>query len=249
MSDDAEMFFELRDEVSRDAQTYADAAGRERPASTTDEAGQIEVTLSETEGTTVVVGDNWQDVYRPGELGSAIVETVQQLAAARTAAWAEGLGEAAEETRRPSPTPPAGESAAARIQAALEAEPDGGAAVTRSLENVLAMLDDISANIDETFAEAFRRGRTTHSTTPLSRNLTVEVSAMGELVSVSFSENWLARTSGSQISRELNAAIAEARAATATSRDAGPFAGTPLAEYQRFLDDPDSFVDYISGRG
>ncbi|AVL96037.1 hypothetical protein AB0O70_09775 [Microbacterium paraoxydans] len=248
MSDDAERFFELRDEVDSQAKMFADASARAVPASFTDEAGLVTAQIDEDGVLSVEIADRWRDGIEPSALGDRIVAAFQGLSAARVEAWAANIGDAAEQDHRPSPIPSTHDSVAARLQEALLAEPETTPAVERALENMLAFLDDVSANIDATFAGALSRGRQTEEVAPLSRHLTVELSAGGHLVAVSLSPNWAERSSGAQISRELNDTLREAFEKTRATRDAGALDGSPLEKYGRFVDDPDAFVAFVSGK-
>ncbi|MFT4258431.1 hypothetical protein [Microbacterium sp.] len=249
MTDDAEKLYGLGDELNREARLLADASRGVGPQTAEDPSGTIRVTRGEDGTPSFAINEGWRSSYRPSELAAAVIQTLARLADVETEVWSERLEEGLGENRGSIPTPPVSGSAAARLQAALEAEPDRGAALTRTLENVLSMLDDMTANIDETFKVAVQRGNTTYSSASLARNVVVEVTVGGDLIDVSFSESWLSRSSGAQITRELNEAIADARGSAAAVLGQKPFEGTPLAKYQRFLDDPDSFIDEIRGRG
>jgi hypothetical protein len=247
VSDDTERIYELRDSVARDAEMYADAASRPLPGSALDEAGTIEVALDADGRLSVTIGEGWRSEYEPDELAGGVLQTFQELAAARTAGWATNLEGALEEERRNTPIQPVSETVAGKLKAALDDEPDGGAEITKVLENVLSFLEDVSANFDASFDQAVQRGRATHRSEPESRHLAVEVNAAGDLQSLQFSESWVSRASGAEISRELNDAIAHAHADGA-ARGTGPLDGTPLGKYQRFVDDPDSFVQFVRGK-
>lgn len=245
MSDEAERFYELRDDVSREAQMFAEAASRPLPTSATDESQVIEVRLAEDGPLEVTIADRWRDAYEPAELANGVLRTFQQLSAARTAGWVSNLEGSLDEERRNTPVPPLDDSVASKLHRALEGDENIAAEVTKVLENVLSFLDDVSANFDATFDDAVRRGRATHRVAQ-SPDLSVEVTSGGDLQSITFSEEWASRSSGTHISRELNAAIARSRAETESSSK--PLDGTPLAKYQRFVDDPDSFVGFVRGK-
>jgi hypothetical protein len=247
VSDDTEKFYELRDSFSRDAEMYADAAAGPLPESARDETGVIEIALVAEGGLVVAIGNGWRSEYEPDQLATGVLQTFQDLAAARTAAWATNLEGALEVERRNTPIPPVSETVAGKVKAALDEQQDNGADITMALENVLSFLEDVTANFDTSFDQAVQRGRATHRSEPAERHLTVAVNAAGDLQSLEFSESWLARSTGAQISRELNDAIAQARS-DGLSSGTRPLDGTPLAKYQRFVDDPDSFVQFIRGK-
>lgn len=248
MTDDAEKFFEMRDGFDREAQSFAAAAAQPMPSTAADPNGAITVALDADGGPTVTLSERWRDDYEPGTLGAEIVRTFQTLVAERTAGWAQNLDASFDQERRTRPLPSVDDTLAGRLQDALDGDEDSATAVTGVLENILALLDDVSANIDQTFDAAFQRGRTVERSAPPSRNLVVELTVGGDLVGISFSESWLQRTSAAQVSRELNAAIAEARERSSGTRAAGPLDGTPLAAYQRFIDDQDALVAYLRGK-
>ena len=247
MAEDAERFYELRDDVSREAQIYADAAERPLPESATDESGTIDVAVDPDGLVTVTIADRWPTDYRPEELAETVLRIFQELAAARTAQWVTHLDSARGEDRRSTPIPPLGETTAGKLKEALDDDPDSAAEAAKVLENVLSILEDISANLDTTFDGALRHGRAAHRSEPDSRHLSVEVSGAGDLQGLTLSADWASRTSGTEISRELNEAIARAREQAAAGA-AGPLDGTPLGKYQRFIDDPDSFVRFVRGK-
>lgn len=248
MSDDAERFYELRDEVDREARMYAEAADGALPDSFRDESGLITARLDERGLLSFDIADRWREGIEPSQLGDRVVAAFQALNAARIEAWATNIGDASEKEHRASPIPSTQDSVAAKLQEALLAQPDSTPAVEQALKNMLAFLDDVSANLDETFAGALSRGRQTEEVAPLSRHLTVELAAGGQLVAVSMSPNWVAGSSGAQISHELNDTLREAFDKTAAAREAGPLDGSPLEKYGRYVDDPDAFVAFITGR-
>ncbi|QAY59136.1 hypothetical protein ET475_03435 [Microbacterium protaetiae] len=248
MTDDAERFFELRDSFDRDAQLYRHAAAQPLPTEHTHATGVITVGIDDGDVVEVSLTEAWRDEFAPDELGSVIVQTFQQLMIDRAGAWAQNVDEAGEQEYRATPTPPVGDSLAARVHQAVEDDPDRGAALTTVLENVLGVLDDISQNIDETFSAAFRRGRTVTTTAAGGhRDVNVEVTAGGELVGVSFDDSWIRSANAATITRELNHALAQARERT-TLAASHPLEGTPLARYQQYADDPDSFLRYLTGK-
>jgi hypothetical protein len=245
VSDDTERIYELSDELSRDARAFEEAAAAPLPESASDESGAVTVAL--VDGTpTVEITDAWRDRYEPDGLAAGVLATFQALVTARTAEWATHAERALGEERPNVPIPSLGETTAGKLRASLEADPDGAAAALATLENILAVLDDFTSHLDESFDEAQRRSRAGHRSEPESHHLTVDVTEAGDLVGLTFSEEWLRRAAGAQISRELNDAIVQARS-DAASGGAGPLDGTPLAKYQRFADDPDAFVRLIRG--
>ena len=248
MTDDAERFFELRDSFDRNAQLYQHAAEQPLPTEHTHATGVITVAIDDGDVVEVSLTESWRDEFAPEELGAAIVQTFQQLTIDRAGAWAQNVDEAGEREYRASSTPPVDDSFAAKVHRAVEDDPDRGAALTQVLENVLGVLDDISQNIDETFSSAFNRGRTV--TTPVAgghRDVQVEVTAGGDLVGVSFDDRWIQTANAATITRELNHALAQAREQTALAAS-NPLEGTPLARYQQYADDPDSFLRYLTGK-
>lgn len=247
MSDDAERLYELRDEIDRDARMYEEAAGRALPDSFTDESGVITVRIDDRGVVSFDIDERWRDTIETSALADRLVEAFQALNAARVEAWATHVGDASEQPRGPSPIPPVHDSVAAKLQDAILEQPETGPAVEKVLENVLAFLDDISANLDETFAGALQQGRT-EEFSPLSRHLSVELSGGGHLVAVSLSPTWADRSSGTQISRELNDALREAFEQATQTRDSRALAGTPLEKYGRFVDDQDAFVAFLTGK-
>lgn len=248
MDDDAERFYELRDEVDREAKMYAAAAEGALPGSFADESGLITARIDERGLLSFDIADRWREGIEPSALGDRIVAAFQALDAARVEAWATNIGDASEQEQRASPIPSTQDSVAGKLQEALLAQPESGPAVEKVLENVLSLLDDVSANLDETFSGALNRGRQTEEVAPLSRHLTVELAAGGQLVAVSLSPHWAASSSGAQISRELNDTLREAFEKTAPAREAGALDGSSLEKYGRFIDDPDAFVAFITGR-
>lgn len=249
MEFDGEEFYELHDRIAQETQRLTAAGDRELPSSATDESGTIRVSRDGRSAITVAIGDGWRSARQPDDLSAGVFEAIAALAAAQTAEWSEGFAEASDAGYPSVPTPPVSGSVAAKVQASLEADPDGGAALTRTLENVLAMLDDFAANIDETFAHASDVGRATFAAKSSDGNVEVEVGAAGDVLGITFSEHWLARATAAQISRELNATIAQATQVAADAQPQSPFEGTPLAGYQQWLDDPDVLVEQLRGKG
>jgi hypothetical protein len=245
VSDDTERIYDLSDELSRDARAFEEAAAAPLPESASDESGAITVTLIDG-ALTVAITDAWRDEYEPGALAGGVLQTFQELVTARTAEWATNAERALGEERRNVPIPSLGETTAGKLQASLEADPDSAAAAIETLENILAVLDDFTSHFDESFAEAEARSQAGHRAEPESHHLTVDVNPAGDLLGLTFSEEWLSRSAGVQISRELNDAIVQARA-EAASGATGPLDGTPLEKYQRFANDPDAFVRLIRG--
>ena len=247
MSEDTERIYEVHDEVARNAQAFADAAAGPLPGSASNASGSITVNLDEEGLLTVAITDSWASDYQPAELAGGVIQTFQDLAAARTAGWATNLASALDEERPNKPIPPASETTAGKLKAAFDGDADGAAEMATVLENLLGFLEDVSANFDTSFDQAVKRGSASHNSRPESGHLSVSVNAAGDLLSLEFSENWVSRATGSQISRELNEAIARAKA-DGTTGGAGPLDGTPLGKYQKYVDDPDSFIQFMRGR-
>lgn len=247
MSDDTEKFYQFHDEVMRDAQAYAEAAARPVPVSASDESGAIVVAVDGEGAMSVTVTDAWRSTYEPGTLAAGVMQTFQDLASARLTGWAENLDGALDEEYPNKPTPAPSETTAGKFKAAFDADPEGMAEMATVLENLLGFLEDVSANFDTSYDAAVRNASATHRAEPESKHLSVEVRAGGDLQSVSFSENWLARATGAEISRELTAAIAQARAEGETST-AGPLDGTPLGKYEKYIGDPDGFIQFMRGK-
>jgi len=248
MTDDAERFFELRDEFDREAQMYTEAAEGEQPASHTDETGALTVNIDSDGLISFAIANDWQNHIEASALAGRLVETVQQLSTARLEAWGKHLGEAQEHEHRATPLPPTSDSVAEKLRTALTESPDAASQVERMLENVLEMLEDMTAGFDETFATAMSRGGRVDTVAPLSGHLTVNLTTGGQLQGITLDSRWAARSAATQIARELNEALREAHEATAEERTSAALAGTPLEKYQRLLDDPDGFVSYMTGR-
>ncbi|MBN9177400.1 MAG: hypothetical protein J0I43_08565 [Microbacterium sp.] len=246
MSDEAETIYELRDGIVRDAQTYAAAAARPLPATAVDDEDVVRVELGEDGTPVVTVRDGWLAVYEPSELSGVVLSTLARLGEARTEAWATGLGEEFDAERANVPLPALSDSVAGRIQASLEDDPDASAAVTAMLERVLTFLDDVAENVDASFDAAVRRGQVTTEGAADGRHVVVRLAPTGELRAMEMSERWLEAATPGDITRQINAAIEEAGRQTPTS--SSPLEGTPLGEYQRFVDDPDAFVRYLRGK-
>ncbi|KEP75169.1 hypothetical protein HR12_37745 [Microbacterium sp. SUBG005] len=248
MSDDAERFYELHDEIMREARAYEDAAAQPLPASANDDSGTIFLDLSPEGLLTVDIGDNWRDVYAPAELADGVLSVFGALSQARLSEWAVQLDQAMDRPRPSTPVPPTSQTVAGRMKAALEAEPETTAAANKVLENVLDVLDDIVANFDSTYDEAVRRGRAGTSIETADARVRVRVSPAGDLLALEMSPEWLSRATGGDVSRELNEAISRARADTALRATGGMLEGTPLAKYQRFVDDPEAFENFLRGK-
>jgi hypothetical protein len=245
-ADDTERFFEVADEVSRDEQIFADAAAPPFTGSASDESGSLTVTLDSVAGVSVAVGDDWRSHYEPDALAAGILQTLQLVIAERNAAWAENLDRAMDVPRSNVPVPPRSESVTATMQAAFDADADPGATVMTTLQNLLDVLDDVTANFDATFDEIERRALATQRTETFSRAVSVEVNVAGDLQSLTIAAEWADRSTAGQISREINDAIGEARA-TAAASAIGDLEGTPLAKYERLMHDPDAFARFLRG--
>lgn len=248
MTDDAERFFELRDEVDREAQMYTEAASGDQPSSLTDETGALTVSIDSDGLISFAIANNWQDHIGASELADRLLGTFQALSTARLESWGTRLGEAQEHEHRATALPSTSDSVAEKLRTALTESPDAASQVERMLENVLEMLEDMTAGFDETFATAMSRGGRVDTVAPLSGHLTVNLTAGGQLLGITLDSRWAARSAATQITRELNEALREAREATAEERSSAALVGTPLEKYQRLIDNPDDFVSYITGR-
>ncbi|WP_029144844.1 hypothetical protein [Microbacterium luticocti] len=246
MAEDTEQIYRLRDEVDVQTQLFRRAAEGPMPTAHTDASGSITVELDGERPPHVQITDAWRSAYDPDVLGQAVVRAFQDLAVARAAEWGQHVDAAGESTYRPSPTPPLHDSFAARLQQQIEADPDQGVAMTQVLQNVLDVFDDLAENIDETFSTLFARGSAggpVHGT----REVEVQVTANGDPASVVFDEDWLRTASAATITREVNLQLADAHA-QAGSSTASALAGTPLARYQEFADDPEAFLRFLTGK-
>ncbi|GAB3409687.1 hypothetical protein GCM10027515_28800 [Schumannella luteola] len=247
LSDDTERIYELRDEVSRTGQAYEDAASRPLPEAVSDESGSIGVNIDTDGAYVVTIGDGWNSAYEPGELAEGVVQTLQAFGLARVEGWASNLDSALDEERRNTPIPPLDDTLASQVKASLDGDLDSARETERILENLLGFLEDVEANLDSTFDIVSQRGARTGAASTETRNVSVEVTAGGDVRSLQLDEDWLSRSSGAQISRELTAALAQAHADAASS-GAGSFTGTPLEKYQKFADDPEAFARYVRGQ-
>lgn len=248
MSDDAERFFQLHDDLMREAKVYEDAAAQPLPASANDDSGAIFLDLSPEGVLTVDIGDSWRDAYAPQELAGAVLGVFGTLSEARLAEWASQVDAAMDRPHASTPVPPASQTTAGRLKAALDAEPEATVAANAMLENVLGVLDDIVANFDTTLDEAVQRGRAGTRVDTADARVSVRVSPAGDLLALELSPTWVARATGGDISREVNDAIARARADTSLRAAGGVLDGTPLAKYQRFVDDPEAFESFLRGK-
>lgn len=248
MSDDAERFYQLHDDLMREARIYEDAAAQPLPASAHDDSGTIFLDLSGEGVLTVDIGDAWRDTYAPGELADGVMAVFGALGEARLAEWAVQVDAAMDRPHAATPIPPTSQTTAGRMRAALEAESEGTVAANKVLENVLGVLDDIVANFDSTFDAAVARGRAGTRVESTDARVSVRVSPAGDLLSLELSPTWVSRATGGDISRELNDAIARARSDTALRAAGGVLDGTPLAKYQRFVDDPEAFENFLRGK-
>lgn len=244
MADDAERFYGLRDELDTELQVYRRSADQPLPTAHTDETGAVTVAIDPADGVlSATITEAWRDAYEPDGLGGAVVATFQALAVDRAAQWAQNVDAARDDVYHPSPTPPVDDSFAAKVERAISDAPDRGEAMARVLGNVLEVFDDISQNLDATFATVLAQDRTVLAA---SREMEVTLSSGGDLVRVDIDANWVQTAAAATITRELNIAFMEAH----ERAEASPtlLENTPLGRYQRFADDPDSFLRHLIGK-
>lgn len=253
MSDEAEEIFALRDEFDRQRQVFQAAAQRDLVDSASDDSGEITIVLPRQDADLEIrIGGKWKDHYAPSDLAQGILQTYAKLAAARMAAWAEGVSEEQALEHRATPIDPSSDATATAtaIREGIDGREMTTENVTSMMERTLSLLEEMDRGFAETFDIASNRVRGVQAGETFSGFATVEITGGGDLADVSFSQRWLAGASGQSVTAELRNAIQAARQeANNAPAVTNPLAGTPLEKLHGLVADPEAFTNYLLGEG
>lgn len=186
----------------------------------------------------VLVDNHWPNRLRAGELGSAVQRAAVEAAVARLAAWGDAVAGEPHDTPPPSHGSsrlPSAELARSMADAARAIE---RVADERLLEGLLAMLEQLEAEIDTVSRRLAEQAAHVYSGTGQGGFATAEVTGAGEVVGVSYDEAWLHRADVTAIRRESCQAFDEAYRLLARHGVGQLLATGPLGEAQRLAGDP-----------
>jgi DNA-binding protein YbaB len=184
----------------------------------------------------VSIHDGWRSRLTADQLGAVVRQTTVAAAAARLAAWGGAVAQDPHWTpRREAPRQPAAELARSMADAARAIERVGD---ERLLAGLLAMLERFEAEIDAVSQQFTERAAEVHTGTGQGGFATAELTGTGEVVAVSYDEDWLGGADAGAIRRETCQAFGAAFQLVASHGVGQLIAGGPLGEVQRLAADP-----------
>ncbi|PKW28115.1 hypothetical protein [Phycicoccus duodecadis] len=241
--DEVDRLYDTRDGFDRAAQALGAAAvPTGRPYEGTDESGEVRVRLTpEGHLDDVRVGMGWRSRLGADALPAAVQDAIARASAGRLEDWGHGLDTALSGPPAPlRPAPALYDTLAGQLEDRVRSARTPAeiraveAALVEVMDELLRSVDEATAEVDAVLTETVRgeSGR--------DRHVVVELTATGEVTTLTYDDAWLQRAHAANIGRETMLAVTAARRALTGRTVADAVAGSRLNRLQTMLNDPDA---------
>lgn len=239
MASDNEKLYELHDQLAEKAAQMDEALAEAGVLEAEDSTGQVLARLT-GDDLDISVGTFWRTSITPAELAGVVMTTVTRVRAAQLEAWSKAFSDDPPQVAaRPVPS---ATSVAHEIGDIVESV-DGDT----FHRNVNRFIETFTSNLNASIAVITERAHQTHIGSDSQTR--IELDAAGNIIGITFDENWLQSADGGRVTESLGRAIAAARKSAEDATPRHPFDGTPLADYAEGIADPTTLIRMLAREG
>ncbi|WP_433790685.1 YbaB/EbfC family nucleoid-associated protein [Actinoplanes sp. CA-252034] len=185
---------------------------------------------------TVAVARYWRSNLTNDQLGGAVVEAVRDASARRLTAWGDQYSEPV--VPQPTPLP---DDLHQRLESITSA-PLSGAEREAALVALLQVVESIEQGLDEVSGKMQQTLNAMHTGHSPHREVTVELTGGGDVVTVGFKRSWLDEAHEANLGHQIITAFRAAYEQVSAHGVQRQIADSPLGEAQWVMQDPFGFA-------